>query len=874
MKKRILHFFACLAIASSSFAQLENDNRILLQGFYWEASHDYQDDWYEYVENLIPTMVQANVGMVWLPPPSDAGSWEGYLPRELNNFDNDYGTLAEHKSLLDQLGNNDIDAIADIVINHRVGMTNWVDFANPTWGTNSIVSNDEVWSQPDYSDINLRGNNDTGTPYAAARDIDHTQTFVQNDIKDWMNNLKAFGYDGWRYDYAHGFGTQYFSMYNAHSNPSFSVGEYWTNDKQTIQNWIDATGSNAFDFPTYYALKGAIRDNNYSYLAFEGAPSGGIGWDSKNYTTFVENHDTPDYDPSNNILNSGNVGQAYAYLLTHPGVPCIFWSHLFEWGEDVQSEIIAAAEVRKTIGIHSQSSIEILTSSANVYAAKVTGTNGEVIVKLGQGNWGDPSNENIAGTWMLQTSGNNYAIWSSSNVDPPADNNSYLVHTIGHTHAYAWDNNGNPLLGPWPGSALISQGDWMTIELNDPCANIIFSHNGQQQTGDLTVCSDATYYYENTWHQTDPLSSSPPDSTGTYLTSYYTKGYTHAYAWDDNQNPLLGQWPGAPLIASGDWMQIDLAAECTHLIFSNGGMDQTEDLLACSDATYYLNGQWHAVDPSSQQSQLVIYTQNFTHAYAWDDNQNSILGDWPGTPMINNGNWMSITLDATCANIIFSNNGASQTADLFTCADAPYYYDGKWYQEDPLSTANNVGINLYAQGYTHFYAWDDNGNKLAGDWPGSQLVDQGNGWKLGTVSADCANVIFSYNGTSQTADLATCEAEAYWNGTAWSTTANGRMETIQMKEEITDDELTQSFSLFPVPFENEMTISLSLEHRQTISISIFSLSGQLIKYIETSLEAGQQVVKITHHDLKSIPGVYTAKILVNEEQFLRKFILK
>ncbi|HAA22589.1 MAG TPA: hypothetical protein DCP28_28925, partial [Cytophagales bacterium] len=661
-------------------AQVANDSRVLLQGFYWEASHDRTGDWYEYVQGLAPEMASAGIDMIWLPPPSDAGSLEGYLPRELNNFSNNYGTLAEHQAMLSTLDGLGIDAIADIVVNHRVGSTNWVDFTNPTWGTWSITSNDEVWSQPAYSGISTRGNNDTGTPYAAARDVDHTNTQVQNDIIAFMNNLKAIGYDGWRYDFVHGFGTQYFAQYNGATNPTFSVGENWTQDKQAIQNWIDATGSAAFDFPTYYAIKGAIRDNNYSYLAYQGEPSGGIGWDPRNNVTFVENHDTPDYDPQNNILNGNNVGQAYAYLLTHPGVPTIYWSHMFEWGNAVKDEIKASLAVRKDAGIHSQSGITILEASAGVYAARIAGTNHDVILKMGGGNWGDPGAEGISGNWALATYGTNYAIWTNGGTGGGGgggggQTGEMTVYAQGFTHVYAWDDNQNPLAGAWPGAAMSSAGNgWYSYTLSSDCANVIFSNNGGGQTADLSTCNSTPWYYEGTWYAEEPNTGGGGGGGGSGSSfEVFVQGYTHFYAWDDNQNPLAGGWPGTALSADGAWMKGSIPANCTNVIFSNNGGNQTADLSTCSNAPYYYQGTWHASDPTSGgggggSSTMTVYAQNYTHAYAWDDNQNPLLGGWPGTAMSSaGGGWNSVTINASCANVIFSYNGGSQTADLNTC---------------------------------------------------------------------------------------------------------------------------------------------------------------------------------------------------------------
>lgn len=683
MKLNLLGFLALL-LSFSLAAQVANDDRVLLQGFYWESSHDYQNDWYQYVEAKAADMDAAGIDMIWLPPPSDAGSWEGYLPRELNNFANYYGSLAEHQSMLSTLDGYGIDAIADIVVNHRVGSTNWVDFTNPTWGTNAITADDEVWSEPSYSGISLRGNYDTGTPYAAARDVDHTQQFVQNDIKAFLDNLKALGYDGWRYDFVHGFSTQYISMYNGHTNPTYSVGENWNSDKQVIQDWIDASGSAAFDFPTYYALKGVIRDNNYSYLAYQGAPAGGIGWDPKNYSTFIENHDTPDYDPNNNVLNGTNVGQAYAYLLTHPGVPCIFWSHMYEWGSAVTNELKTLIQVRKDAGIHSQSAVTIHRSENGLYVASVAGVNHTVFLKMGYSNWGDPANEGMGGSWDLAASGTNYAIWAES-----------------------------------AGSGGGGGGASMTV---------------------------------------------------------YAQNYSHAYAWDDNQNPLLGAWPGTAMTAS-----------------SNG--------------------------------------------------------------------WNEITVPANCSNIIFSYNGGNQTADLNTCSNQPYYYNGAWYATDPTSGGGGNSLTVYAQGYTHCYAWDDNLNPLLGGWPGTAM-NSGNPWNSIAIPANCSNVIFSYNGGGQTADLYACGPEAYWNGGSWS--SSGRTGTV----------LSVGVAVHPNPFIDRTNVSFTLEQSAQVSIQVFSTTGQQINAFDQDLAAGSYQVQLRAEDFPPSEALYILRMQIGSEQLTRKLIMK
>ena len=91
---------------------------------------------------------------------------------------------------------------------------------------------------------------------------------MQTSIEDWMNNvLKGVGFDGWRYDYVKGYDGSYVEIYNNATDPSFSVGEYWSTlcyyddscsdgtypnaHRQLLMNWIDATGGTSAVFDSY-----------------------------------------------------------------------------------------------------------------------------------------------------------------------------------------------------------------------------------------------------------------------------------------------------------------------------------------------------------------------------------------------------------------------------------------------------------------------------------------------------------------------------------------------------------------------------------------------------------------------------------------------
>lgn len=486
MKAKILLFF----IASILFTEtVYNQNYsqstdVMLQGFNW-VSHSNTNGWYNVVQSKAQELGDAQFDMVWLPPPSDAAAPQGYLPRELYDVSTNYGTQQELTNCISALHGEGIKVLADIVINHRVGTTNWADFTNPTWGCWAVIANDEWGSNGG----NPCGNWDTGDNYHAARDLDHTNTTVQNDLISWMNWLKnTIGFDGWRYDYVRGFNGYYNGLYNDGTNPYFTVGELWDNldlnnvnaHRQQIVDWIDDTQgkSAAFDFTTKGVLQAAVN-NQYWRLNIGGGAPGVIGWWPSRAVTFIDNHDTGStqaYWP----FPGGKVMQGYAYILTHPGVPSVFWDHYFDWG--LKTAIDELIEVRKDNGLHSESSLDIKEARWDLYAAEI---DGKVAMKIGPGSW-SPSGSG----WVLRTSGNDYAVWDKA---PASDLTIHFKPSSWSTpYLYFWNASPSGHTTGWPGVPMQSIGNgWYAYTLtNTDCSNFIVSNNGSPQSPDMWTCAD------------------------------------------------------------------------------------------------------------------------------------------------------------------------------------------------------------------------------------------------------------------------------------------------------------------------------------------------------------------------------------------------
>jgi alpha-amylase len=97
------------------------------------------------------------------------------------------------------------------------------------------------------------------------------------------------------------------------------------------------------------------------------------------------------------------VEQGYAYILTHPGTPCVYWPHYFDWGNDLQSKIKTLISLRKEKGITSTSPVSIQVADSSKYAAII---NSSLAVKIGPGDW------NPGSGWTLRASGNEWAVWT------------------------------------------------------------------------------------------------------------------------------------------------------------------------------------------------------------------------------------------------------------------------------------------------------------------------------------------------------------------------------------------------------------------------------------------------------------------------------
>ncbi|KAF6155686.1 hypothetical protein GIB67_007123 [Kingdonia uniflora] len=279
---------------------------------------------------------------------------------------------------------------------------------------------------------------------------------------------KEIGYDGWRLDFVRGFWGGYVKDYLDASEPYFAVGEYWDSlsytygemdhnqdaHRQRIVDWINATNgtAGAFDVTTKGILHAALERCEYWRLSDEkGKPPGVVGWWPSRAVTFIENHDTgstqsygsvyceinlvevmvaPVASPTSTKFPSG-VGlicgltlyvaqrpfeghwrfpggkdmQGYAYILTHPGTPAVFYDHIFSHH---RPEIAALISIRSRNKINCRSTVKITKVERDVYAAII---DKKVAMKIGPGHYDPPKTSK---GWAVAYEGNDYKVWEVS----------------------------------------------------------------------------------------------------------------------------------------------------------------------------------------------------------------------------------------------------------------------------------------------------------------------------------------------------------------------------------------------------------------------------------------------------------------------------
>ena len=593
---------------------------VMLQGFYWDSNQEKYygcTRWWNLQQEA--EEISSYFDLIWLPPSALSSGGVGYHPKQYSNQNSDWGTREELEYLIQLLHDGGTKVIADMVVNHIDTKEGWCGFYDQDFGEygyfqvdgSYISQNDEMnWDADEYCKGKATGAWEDGyggeQNYGSARDLAHGDEKVRQLCRayaKWMVNVMK--YDGFRYDYCKGFHMSHVNDYNSNAGAYFSMLEYYDGDPNVLWSRIADAGENtlALDFAMKFnVLNSGI--GNFEYAACKN-PNSLIGKGKGKWAVnFIDNHDT--FERGNNCDFGGSdpmsdgvkdrLLQANAYILSMPGVPCIFYPHWKAHGAAIKPMILA----RKAVGVHSESAVsdEVV---GNGYRAYVTGTKGTLILELGAACSSCPYG------YIEVAAGAGYKIYITYECAIP-ELTITPASTTYRTSTFSVNMTATGLAGV--------PTIYYTLDGSDPKSSATKkTYNGTITiSGNVTLKAYADVNGRLSDVQTHVYTYDPPQELPITIAFKKPDSWSNVYlySWDSNEEELTGSWPGTQLTQTNVgglyyYRFSDGQPREINFILHDFESNKSADLLTYEDVCYaWENGQAVMVN-CSDQPHLTIY---------------------------------------------------------------------------------------------------------------------------------------------------------------------------------------------------------------------------------------------------------------------------
>ena len=365
-------------------------NDCLIQYFEWYLQSNC-NLWNKVTED-VTRLTDLGINYIWLPPAYKGSSGENdvgygvYDLYDLGEFDQKgsiptkYGTKDEYLNAIKILKENNINVLADIVLNHKLGADeceevlaiqedyenrninlssampikawtkytfpgrgdkyssfkwDWTHFHGVDWDEETRKSSifkfyGKKWDE----DVDKeKGNFD----YLMGADIDMNNNDVINELIRWGKWYYEFtGIDGFRLDAVKHIRADFFPRWlkeieETYNKKIYSVGEYWTIDVDTMKKYLEKTEyrMSLFDVPLHYNFfKASISNGEFNMSEiFDGTL---VKENPEKAVTFVDNHDTELGQALESWVLDWFKPLAYSLiLLRKDGLPCVFYGDYY-----------------------------------------------------------------------------------------------------------------------------------------------------------------------------------------------------------------------------------------------------------------------------------------------------------------------------------------------------------------------------------------------------------------------------------------------------------------------------------------------------------------------------------------------------------------
>ena len=384
------------------------ENQTLMQYFEWYLPDDGQH-WNRLAEDA-PNLAAKGIRKVWMPPAfkgtgsNDVG-YGVYDLFDLGEFDQKgtvrtkYGLKEEYLRAIEALSQNGIEAIADVVLNHKAAadykerftvvevdpsdrnveisepfeIEAWMHFAFPgrkkayndfEWhwyhftGTDYDAKNNKSGifliqgDNKGWADDELVDNENGNYDYLMYADIDFKHPEVIQNLYDWAHwFIESTGVHGFRLDAVKHIDSFFMKNFirditEKYGDDFYVFGEFWNSDETANNDYLESIDYR-FD----------LVDVKLHHNLFDASKSG-ANYDlrtifdqtlAKNHpesaVTFVDNHDTQRGQALESTVEEWFKPAAYALiLLREAGLPCVFYGDYYgisgEFAQDCFQELL------------------------------------------------------------------------------------------------------------------------------------------------------------------------------------------------------------------------------------------------------------------------------------------------------------------------------------------------------------------------------------------------------------------------------------------------------------------------------------------------------------------------------------------------------
>ena len=723
-------------------------------------------DWkYSDIKAELKNIAQAGFTSIQTSPAQEPDSWGAwywlYQPKGFYISSSPLGTKSELQSLCTEAHKYGIKVLVDIVSNHLTGDRGKVQSdlqAGQYWHPEFEIKN---WTNPSrYELINGK---------IGMADLNTSNSYVQQVVKNYLNTLKGIGVDGFRFDAAKHIGLpsegdNYWKM--VQSMGMYVYGEILDQPggdaKKIINEYANYIG--VTDIPYSGNITGSIRDGAVKPTTGKfwndlGVPASKIVYFGESHDTFANK--TPEQGEGGwtKYLQQNFIDRAYAVVGARADSQSLYLSRPGTTDkENIRAGVkgsthFTAKEVAAVNHFHNAmiGSPDKVTTANNCYM--VSRNRGAVIVAAKGSNltvsMPNPDGMVMPGTYNDEVSGTQWTVTSSTVSGKIGSMGIAVIYNgnpVATTAPTTVKPTTKPTTAPQPTTAPMEQvligdsnndgdvtiGDATKIQMHVARLKMLTGKN--MKAADVNVDGD--------------ISIKDATMIQYYLSRQFSKsgscGKTIGQAATQQPTTRPATQPATTAVVQPTTVSSSIKVDPTKVYFKN-------------------NDNWSPVK-----------------AYFWSDSNTQMMS-WPGNTMQSEGNNIySAKIPSGATKVIFTKGDDSgKTPDLDVNA-GKMYSNGSWTNVEGGSSSSITPTQGGTQADTtkvYFrnssgwspvkaYFWSDSNTQMM-SWPGNTMQSEGNNVYSAKIPSGATKVIFTKGDDSgKTPDLDVMPGQIYDNG--WS----------------------------------------------------------------------------------------------------------